>query len=190
MSIRQRFQRFRLLLNDIKPILLSHHPNCDKFSEHVYHLGRYKLCIGCFTYYPTILITIILSSIFFDMSPQTIITLFFSSFLFFLPLILNFLELTKFKILKILTKVSIGIGTGWYILSIAYIPFLPLIIKILSIMEISFFTGVIAYIRANRLEKECRECKYKKDWNNCPGMADITKNLYLHGFKKREKTIP
>jgi hypothetical protein len=124
------------------------------------------------------------------MNPQTIITLFFSSFLFFLPLILNFLELTKFKILKILTKVSIGIGTGWYILAIIYIPFLPLTIKIFSIMEVSFFTGVIAYIRANRIEKDCLECEYKKDWEHCPGMSKITKDLYLHGFKKREKLVP
>jgi len=187
MNFKKKIKRIRLFLHDIKPILLSHHPNCKYFSEHVYHIGRYKLCIGCFTYYPTIVITIILSLIFFEMTLDTIYIMFYTSFLFFLPLILNALELTKYKILKIFTKISIGIGTGWFILGVIFMPFFPIIMKIFLILEVNFFTGVIAYIRANRLEKDCKKCKYKKDWRNCPGMKEIMENLYLHGFKNVEK---
>lgn len=184
-KIKKRIARFRLFLSDFKPLFLSHHPNCDNFSDHVYHIGKYKLCIGCFTFYPTIILTIIFSSIFIDLTLVNLIYMNIISYLFFLSLILNLVGLTKYKFLKIFSKISIGIGVGLYLISIFLLPF-HIILKILSLFEVNFFVGVIAYIRSNQIRKKCKKCKYKADWETCPGMKDITQKLYKHGFKHKK----
>ncbi|MEJ2276456.1 MAG: hypothetical protein P8Y70_01720 [Candidatus Lokiarchaeota archaeon] len=103
----------------------------------------------------------------------------------FLSLILNLVGLTKYKFLKIFSKISIGIGVGLYLISIFLLPF-HIILKILSLFEVNFFVGVIAYIRSNQIRKKCKKCKYKADWETCPGMKDITQKLYKHGFKHKK----
>lgn len=181
--IKYKLHRFRLFLSDFGPILLSHHPDCGKFHDHVYHVGKYKLCIGCFTFYPTVLITIIFTILFIELNLYNLFLLFFIAFLFFIPIILNIFGLTKYKILKILSKVSIGIGVGFYIVSILYIPFIHIILKILLLLQINWFIGVIAYIRNKQILKECAECEYEGNWGSCPAMKPIVNNLYEHGFK-------
>ena len=184
-KIRLKLSRFRLLLADVKPILLSHHPNCDKFSGHVYHVGKRLLCIGCFTFYPVIIITIILTLIFGDLNVYNLISMYLISFIFFLPIILNVVGLTKYRFLKIFAKASNGIGVGLHLVSVFILPF-PLIIKILTLLEINFLIGAIAYIRANRIKKDCSKCDYQGNWDICPGMKNIRDKLYEHGFRERK----
>ncbi len=184
--ILKKIKRIKLFFSDIKPILLSHHPKCDHFYKHVYHIGGKWFCIGCFTYYPTIIITIIISLLIFNFDSNTITILFSSSFIFALPVFLNVFNLTKSKFLKITSKISLGIGTGLLIISTFEMDFLPLILKILVLVQVNFMAGAIGYIRTNEIIKECQACEYKKDWKNCPGMSEIIKNLYAHGFKKEK----
>ncbi|MFX0178072.1 MAG: hypothetical protein ACFE85_17780, partial [Candidatus Hodarchaeota archaeon] len=94
-NFRVKIARIKLFFSDIKPILLSHHPNCENFSKHVYHIKSYRLCIGCFTFYPVLIMTAVFITIFLELSITTLLWLFYLSFLFFLPLILNILGLTK-----------------------------------------------------------------------------------------------
>ena len=183
-----KIARIKLFFSDLKPILLSHHPKCNTFSDHVYHIGNHWLCLGCFTYYPTIMITIIFSIIFFEFSQINIAIMFFVSFIFVVPIVLNIFNLTKSRMLKILTKISLGIGTGLFIISILNMSFLHIILKILCLLQVNFFAGLIGYVRANGIIEECKACEYKKDWKNCPGMRNVMENLYEHGFKK-EKDI-
>ncbi|MBN1214735.1 MAG: hypothetical protein JXA99_04760 [Candidatus Lokiarchaeota archaeon] len=185
--ILKKIKRIKLFFSDIKPILLSHHPKCDHFYKHVYHIGSKWFCIGCFTYYPTIIITIIVSLLIFNFDMTTITILFSSSFIFALPVFLNVFNLTKSKFLKIISKISLGIGTGLLIISTFEMEFLPLILKILVLVQVNFMAGAIGYIRTNGIIKECQACEYKKDWKNCPGMSEIIKKLYAHGFKIEKK---
>jgi len=178
----------------MKPLLLSHHPPCEKFEKHVYHIGNKKLCIGCFTYYPTILITFILTLLFVDLTFNNLVFLGLIGFLFFTPLILNVLGLTEYKIMKILTKVSIGIGTGFYLVTAIFLPFyfpihilLQILLVIFLIFLVNWFTGVIAYIRAIHIQKDCFECEYKGDWNSCPTMKPIIDKLNEHKFKTKKQ---
>jgi hypothetical protein len=113
--------------------------------------------------------------------------MFFSSLIFFIPIILNILELTKYQILKIFSKISIGIGTGLMIVSILLLPVF-LFIKISILIEINFIVGAIAYIRAKHVKKICRECEYEGNWSICPAMKPIMDKLYEHNFKKRKLT--
>ena len=114
-----------------------------------------------------------------------LITMFFLSFAFFVPITLNFLGLTKYKLLKIFSKISIGIGTGLMIVSTLLLPFF-LFIKISILVEINFITGVIAYIRAKHVKEVCLHCEYEGNWDNCPVMKPIMEKLYEHNFKKRK----
>ena len=157
--IKNRLHRIGLFLSDLRPILLSHHPNCEKFQDHVYHIGKHRLCIGCFTFYPIVLITIIFTVFLVDLTIPNLFLLFFIAHLFFIPIILNIFGLTRLKILKILSKVSIGIGVGFYIVSILFLPFLHIIFKILLLLQINWFVGVIAYIRNKQILKECAKCE-------------------------------
>ena len=185
-KIRKKFSRFILLVSDFKPILLSHHPNCDHFSSHVYHMGKYKFCIGCFTLYPFILITIILTLLFIELNSYNLVMLYLISFIFFTPIIFNIIGLTKYKFLKVFSKTCNGIGVGFYVVSVILLPF-PIIIKILVLVEINFIIGVIAYIRSNHIKKDCLTCEYEGDWDNCPAWKPIRDKLYEHGFRKRKK---
>lgn len=186
MNLKTKYSRFKLLLSDLKPILLSHHPNCENFDNHVYHIGKYKLCIGCFTFYPMIIITIIASILLIDLTLNNLIFLFFISFLFFSPIILNILGLTEYKFLKVFSKVSTGIGVGLYLVSIIFLPLTPLslVFKILAILPIGGFVFIISYIRMIHILEECEQCEYKGDWDSCPAMKPISDKLYEHGFKK------
>ena len=184
-KIRLKFSRFRLLLSDFKPMLLSHHPNCDKFTNHVYHVGKHLLCIGCFTFYPVIIITIILTLLFVDLNIYNLIIMYLISFIFFIPIILSVVGLTKYRFLKIFAKASNGLGVGLHLVSVFLLPFL-LIIKILTLFEINFLIGAIAYIRANHIKKDCSKCDYQGDWDICPGMKNIRDKLYEHGFRERK----
>ncbi len=178
-----KFSRIRLFFSDIKPLLLSHHPNCHYFSDHVYPLGKHKLCIGCFTFYPTVAITIIILVIFFALSVFNLVLMFFFSFIFFIPIILNIFNLTKNKFLKTFSKVSIGIGTGLLIISTILLPF-HILLKISLLIEINFITGVIAYVRAKHVKEICSKCEHEANWDDCPAMKPIMDKLYEHRFKK------
>ena len=181
----QKFSRFRLLLSDFKPIMLSHHPNCDEFSAHVYHVGKRHLCIGCFTFYPVIIITIIVTLLFIDLNIYNVIGMYLISFIFFIPIIFSVIGLTKFRFLKILSKASNGIGVGLHLVSVFLLPF-PLIVKILTLLELNFLIGAIAYIRANHLKNDCGKCDYQGNWDDCPGMKNIRDKLYEHGFREKK----
>jgi len=185
MNLKKKLNRFLLFLSDLSPVLLSHHPNCEQFSKHVYNVGKKKLCIGCFTYYPTIIITIILTLILIDITVPNVIFLFNISFLFFLAVILNILKLTKTKLLKIISKILIGIGAGFFIVAAIFLP-IHLIFKIIMIWELNMFGGIIAYIRIKGIEKNCLNCEYKKDWDNCPGMKHVRDKLYEHEFREKK----
>ena len=184
-KLKLRFSRFRLLLSDFKPIMLSHHPNCDKFSGHMYHVGKRLLCIGCFTFYPAIIITIILTLLFVELNVYNLISMYLISFIFFIPIILSVVGLTKYRFLKVFSKASNGIGVGLHLVSVFLLPF-PVIVKILTLLEINFLIGAIAYIRANRIKKDCFKCDYQGNWDDCPGMKDIRDKLYEHGFRERK----
>jgi len=182
-----KLSRISLFLSDMKPLLLSHHPDCGKFSKHVYYIRKSKLCIGCFTFYPTIALTIIFILLFVNLQLLNLFIMFFTSFVFFIPIILNIIGLTKYQFLKILSKLSIGIGTGLMIVSTVLLPIF-LFIKISILIEINFIVGAIAYIRVKHVKKICRKCEYEDNWSICPAMKPIMDKLYEHNFKKRRNS--
>ena len=47
------------ILRAAKPLLLSHHPNCDRFQNHVINIKGHRICFGCLIIYPTLILSII-----------------------------------------------------------------------------------------------------------------------------------
>jgi hypothetical protein len=158
-----------LSLINFKHLLLSHHPNCDKFLNHTINIGKYRFCIGCFIGYPTAIIGILVIGLF------ELVTLFESIYFLLLALVLmatfllSPLHLTKMKILKIIQKILIGIGSSFLFW---WIWVLPNPIHINIFIFVSIFGPLIILFNmyhAYGLYKTCKKCEYNMNWNSCPG---------------------
>src|SRR3989304_3210738 len=97
-----RKKSFKTYLKCYKSLLLSHHPNCERFAKnHTLNVGKYRFCMGCFIGYPTILITIIVMfflKLYAFINRDLLLTL---SLIFISSLVLSPLNLTKKKPIKI-----------------------------------------------------------------------------------------
>ena len=123
--------------------------------------------------------------IFVDITLSNLALLFGLSFVFFSAVFLNILKLTKTKAIKILSKILIGIGSGFFIITAIFSP-IHIIFKIIMIWEVNLFGGLIAYIRIKGIEKDCLNCEFNKDWDNCPGMKHVRDKLYEHEFRDKK----
>ena len=45
---------------ELEFLLLSHHPDCKKFEDHVIKIKNTRMCIGCLAYYPVFLIVFLI----------------------------------------------------------------------------------------------------------------------------------
>lgn len=57
------------------PLVLSHHPLCGRFEEHVYVLRGRKVCRGCVTVYPVAMTVLIILLIFRPLQYDALFTL-------------------------------------------------------------------------------------------------------------------
>jgi len=162
-------------LSNLKPLILSHHPDCDKFKNHTFKIRKSKLCIGCFVGYPTAILGILiiwvsnLLNLFVSVHFLSIGISLLSSF------ILSPLKLTKIKSIKIIQKLLIGIGAAFMFWGVWSLPN-PFAFNFL----LFFFTFGILIIILNGyhvygLYRICKKCEYSFDWDACPGFKPIYK---------------
>ncbi|MFX0177787.1 MAG: hypothetical protein ACFE85_16355 [Candidatus Hodarchaeota archaeon] len=158
-----------LSLINLKHLLLSHHPNCDKFLNHTINIGNYRFCIGCFIGYSTAIIGIFTIGFLKLVNILDSISLFFIALILMASFLLSPLNLTTLKIIKIIQKFLIGLGSSflfWWIRS------LPNPIHVNIIFLFSIFGPIIAMLNAYHaygLYKTCKKCEYAMKWNACPG---------------------
>lgn len=159
-------KEFLKLLGDSKEYLLSHHPSCDKFQNDCYHLGEKRLCVGCFTAYPIALAIIalwFLGVIDISILMMFIIGLFFGS--------LQFLSLTgisDIKLGKVIIKIFLGVGIGFYTTAIFSLPIYWLLRLVIFILLINV-AALFSFLRMRKINRICEECEYEKNWSRCPG---------------------
>ena len=154
----------------IKPFLLSHHPHCKHFEDDVYHMGRHRLCIGCFTSYPIALVVVALW--FLNTFSYSWFTLILLGLGFGLVQLLSFSHLTDKKGVKVLVKVFLGLGFGFFTSGVLAMP-LPLWFRMITIINGAFASGMLGYFRYKKVEKICQICEYKGNYQICPGFSDI-----------------
>ena len=166
----------------LKPILLSHHPNCDKFREHTFKIGKRSYCIGCFIGYPIAIIgviTIYFINLVIGISSQFLFTagtILMASFIF------SPLKLTKKKIIKIIQKILFNLGGAfifWWIFSFPnpfYINF------ILFFFIFSILLLLVNSYHAYNFYRTCKKCNFSLDWENCPGFKALFEYCALNNL--------
>lgn len=147
------------------PYRLAHHPLCERFSNHVYHIKGYKVCKGCINLYIGFIVGIILAPIaIFVLNIDFWIAVIATNILYiFTPLsvLINPPRIVKdfFRFLLgiamismivtiILTIIELFSGFNVWALTIMIITMLIYIVSRTYFMR----------LRSKRNEKVCREC--------------------------------
>ncbi|MBD3256447.1 MAG: hypothetical protein GF383_15220 [Candidatus Lokiarchaeota archaeon] len=177
------FKKYFQYLKCLKPLLLSHHPVCDKFSNHVITIGKKKLCIGCFIGYPSTIIGIIILY-FSDLINILDRTLFLSiGTLLLSTFILSLLNLAEIKIVKIIQKICLGLGAAflfWWIWTLSNFFFLNLIYFLLIF---GFLSALLNAYHTYGWYRICRKCEHSLNWRECPsGFQKIMQCFEEHGL--------
>lgn len=151
---------------DRDPIILSHHPLCGRFRNHVFKIrGRY-VCIGCATVYPSALATIIFA----------VITN-LNSFSILFPIALSSFGVNLIRIsdrshrFSVLFNLILGISLGTSFLSAIYVSGNYQLIVFITLISIA---SVFSFLKGYRIFAICR---------SCPGYAEFP---YCHDPKSHE----
>jgi hypothetical protein len=150
--------------------MLSHHPHCKYFEDDVYHVGKHRLCIGCFTSYPIAIVVVALW--FLGFFPYWWHILMLLGLAFGLVQLLSFTSLTDRKGMKIFVKVFLGLGFGFFASAILAMP-IPLWFKVVTFINLGFTTSMLGFFRYKKIIKICEKCEYKSNYETCPGFAPI-----------------
>ena len=182
-DIRKKLSRLKLFLKDISPFLLSHHPLCSSFDDHVYKVGKRRFCVGCFTLYPTLIILLLTFGFLQITNTQTLMIFFGIGLGLMASILLNLLGLTEKRGVKILSKILLGASFAFLLYSVFVSPLL-LVLKILFYFAVSSFMGAISLYRIRSLEKTCKECEFDLDHDDCDGFKEVFEKLKRDGFRK------
>ena len=180
--MKSQLLRFFQIIRSFIPLLLSHHPECQKFKDHTLKVGKVRLCIGCFVGYPSTFIGIyvlFLINLIFIISSQFLIII---GIILISAFFLGPIGLITKKTQKIFQKIIIGFGVAFLFWGIYFLPYTPFI-RTLSIFFI--FGGILSilnfYHGYNFLIK-CYHCQVPFNWGRCSGFTSIHKNFEKFGL--------
>ncbi len=160
---------YKQKLKKYLPFLLAHHPLCDKFDSHVIKIGKYKYCIGCLFGNSAGLISLILLFVLRNYGVLPEWNFFRLGLIFMLSYLLSILGLTKYRSIKILSKIFIGIGFSFILFSIWTLNY-PIWVILLGTAFISYTCMLPINIkRVWEINKICRSCEYKNEKEECLG---------------------
>lgn len=165
--------RLKLYYKSLKPILLSHHPSCESFSEHVFNLGKYKLCIGCFIGYPIAILGVIILyfiNLIVMLNPTL---LFLCGVILMASFLLSPLKLTRKRIIKIIQKILFNLGGAFIFWWIFTLPNPFIINFILFFFIFGILLSLVNAYHAYSFYKTCKKCEFSFDWENCPGFKAL-----------------
>lgn len=147
------------------PYRLAHHPLCERFSDHVYHIKGYKVCKGCVNLYIGFIVGLILA-------PISIFVLNINFWIAFITTVILYIFtplsvlINPSRILKDFCRFLLGIA----IISMFVTIILTIVelvsgfnIWALTIMIITILIFIVSRmyfmrLRSKRNEKICREC--------------------------------
>ncbi len=167
-------------LRKIQPVLLSHHPDCDKFKEHSFEIRGVRLCGGCITIYPSITVSLLLLYTINFFQPVFFRYLFFIGLLFIGPKIISILFRSRRKTVKVGANILVGTGIAICIFSIFSFPF-PFVMNLFIFIVFFMMVSSANFLRVKSIMKTCSSCEYHRNWSICPGFkglySSIEKNL-------------
>ncbi len=145
---------------ELRFILLSHHPNCEKFENHTFNIRGTRVCVGCLAFYPTFII--VFFSVYLLVSPSiNYVKIIYLGILQSSVLLLNFLGLAKTKITKFITKVILGSGIAFIVVGILKSP-LIFTLKLLVLAIFSAVLMILNYLRIKVMINICKKCDLNK----------------------------
>lgn len=106
----------------ITPFFLSHHPECDDFDDHVFKIGKIRLCQGCTAMYSGLIILILLVWNHILILPQDFLISFIIGSLLFFPTIVQLKFGFKNRSYRIISRWLIGFSIGIYLWSAWIFP--------------------------------------------------------------------
>ena len=144
---------------DKDPIILSHHPLCGEFDDHVFRIrGRY-VCIGCTTVYPSALVALLLLWVLNVSSFEITFPIAFSSFA------LNLIRfLSKSHRYSALFNVFLGVSLGASVLAVIHSSGSLQLAAVLLVLSV---TIIFSYAKGNRVLAKCRSCERYREWPSC-----------------------
>lgn len=189
-------KRIKRYFKAIKPIILSHHPDCEEFQAHTVTVGTKKLCIGCFIGYPTMFISIFLIALL-DLNAYIphawflYIAVAFSSTFF-----LSFTGVTENQLVKIIQKILMAMGAAFLFWWIWYSPN-PFFIRFLYFfMMFGILSLILNAYHMYGIYHTCKKCRYESDWKHCPGFGPLYQYLeennlpnFLESLKKSSSFV-
>jgi hypothetical protein len=171
------FTKIKLYIKSLKPIILSHHPNCKNFENHTIKLRSKRFCIGCFVGYPSAvlgLIFLFLFSLYFKLTQEF---LFITSLVLLSTFFLSLFNLTEIKMIKVFQKISIGLGSSFILfwtLNLQVILFLKIVVFFLLF---SFLVFVFNIYHSYGFYRTCKKCEFSSNMKECPGFKEINKYI-------------
>lgn len=141
------------------PILLSHHPLCGKFDDHVFKIRGRHVCIGCTTVYPSAVVAAVILIV----SGQTSFGIVFPVALLSFAVNLTRLLVRSHRF-SVLFNACLGVSLSASILSAFHAPEglqLPIIIVGLSV-AFSF-----SLLKGYRVFAVCKSCERYGEFPSC-----------------------
>jgi hypothetical protein len=152
-----------------KALLLSHHPPCEIYKDHVIQIGKNKLCIGCFVGGFSAIIGFILGGL---MVKQRLVDkeiLLYLGIGFISTQLLSLTRITDQKTVKIIQKICIGLGFAFILIAFYnYLPFSTSINVLICIGGFMVVNSPLQLFHTRNNIKICNQCAMKWDQENCP----------------------
>ena len=153
----------------VAPMIISHHPPCERYENHTINIGRLKFCIGCFIGYPSAILSILLIKILYNRNSFNLIPILILGFIFSLAQLLSLTSLPEIKSIKIIQKFLIGVGSGFIIIFLYQTINIPELFKLVVIfIAISILVIPIGFLHYRTSIKTCENCEIKKIPGKCP----------------------
>ena len=164
MNIKQKFKD--------EPIIISHHPACERFKEHRINIRGTDVCRGCLFVYPTLVITLILLNLLWVPSFLPFWGYMLLAFIFFSLNLLRKILHVKGSRSHNLSRISLGLAFGFSITSILKAPSITLtVIMIVIVLTIAIFYNVLNGINTLKI---CKTCPEYSIFPRCSGRYDAS----------------
>lgn len=173
----KRLKRILLNIRSFLPLILSHHPNCSHFNGHTIKIKKARFCIGCFVGYPTTIVSMMLIGFFnlHNIIEGDIMLIFGIAFV--STFILSLLNLTKIKIIKIIQKFLIGLGSALLFWGIIKLPNHISLNIIIAFTTLTILVVLLNVYHTYGFYRTCIKCETPLNWASCDGFASIRGDL-------------
>ncbi len=159
---------------------LAHHPECETFNDHVFKIGKIRLCRGCTLSYPPLYATVLIFIFWLDARSFLTATGLWIPNLWWFTIGFG----VTGALALLLRKYSLFINDIYKFSRGAFAGFLIAVIfsqhwtfKIAAGVLLIGAMVLLSLHRGKDMEKTCEECEWKANYDECPGWKDITQDF-------------